>query len=763
MDIEEIRRDIAAFADREDAVDIDKGFVVFERDRQTVECQLRESAGGQISVHLGDRAMPYSRFLGEELGRLSVLAEAIKQKRPDISPYVDTRASLTTTATTTDPPILPSSGFELLRQQCESRNPGYTSLIFLTADAGEGKTALLRRLTRHAADRYSAGKARWLLLHVDTQGRSFVRLEEAVAKDLGQLRISGLFYSGIIRLVRHGLVTIAVDGFDELLAEIGSGEAYSGLGAFLKQLSGQGTVIAAARSAYFEAENYTAQSQLLLSLPNTQVEVEHMKLHQWRREEAVKLFEGFRHEESGGRIEDPAGTYDNLAEILGADHLVLHSPFLVFRMAMMLATKLMTPSEIKEEIGSSGFSVVPKVIRSFLEREVSQKWRDLNGNPYLTIDQHIKLLSMVADEMWYQSTNRLPVEVIQLVAETLLDGWSLTQKARIQVIERVKAHALLPVATPPGDRSFDHEEFLNYFLAERLAALLEDQDHEDPLCSFLEKHPLPKIVGKWISVVRSRSDEEAGKLIANLSTLAAKEVRSTYLKQNLGLIASNIASASERLAGVKLEGMYFEGDEWKGSRVRAATFERCTFIDVDLDDCVWDDCHFISCQVEGLTYNNTTKLDGSSFDENCHVSGILSHDGSPTSLRSYVPHRCQAILESLGVHFPQDEQTQSVQLRPIRNDLRACLEAFLRIFSRTTGATENTIDRKLGTRFPLFRKSMMPTLIGYGLVRKTDYRGRGHQDRFELAYPVEQILKAENPEAAVPSILIRFWDKLRDL
>ena len=208
----------------------------------------------------------------------------------------------------------------------------------------------------------------------------------------------------------------------------------------------------------------------------------------------------------------------------------------------MLAAKV-TPTEIKNEIGPSGFSVVPKVIKLFLQREVGEKWRDINGNPYLTIDQHIKLLSMIAEEMWYQSTNSLPVEVIQLIGETLFEDWSLTQRAKVQVIERVKAHALLPVATTPGERAFDHEEFLNYFLAERLDALLEDRTQDGPLRAFLEKHALPKIVGRWISVVRQRSVEQTGDLLAYLGSLANKEVRSTYLKQNLGLMASNIASA----------------------------------------------------------------------------------------------------------------------------------------------------------------------------------------------------------------------------
>ena len=519
MEIEEIRADIAAFADREEDVVIDKnGSVLFERDRQPVECKLLKSPGGIIDVQINDRKIPYSKFIAEELGRLSVLAEAIKQKRSDVSPYIDTRAHL---VGTDDSTIQLDSGLTLLSERCQERGFGATKLVFLTADAGEGKTALLRRLARKSAEDYLTGDNPWLLLHVDTQGRSFVRLEEAVAKDLGQLRISGLFYSGIVRLVRHGLITIAIDGFDELLAEIGSGEAYSGLGAFLKQLDGQGAVIAAARSAYFESENYTAQSHLLLSLPNTQVDVEQMKLQRWERKQTVHFFREYSHS-SGRKIEDPAGVYDHLTAMLGPEHLVLHSPFLVSQMAALLAAKLMTPAEFKDEIGPSGLTVVPKVIKSFLRREVGEKWRDVNGRPYLTIEQHIRLLAMVADEIWHQSTNSLSVELVQLIAETLIEEWALPQKDRVQVVERVKAHALLPNAAASGQQTFEHEEFLNYFLAERLDELLMDREHDGTLRAFLGKHSLPKIVGKWTGLVRERSTDESRHLISHLNLLSAK-------------------------------------------------------------------------------------------------------------------------------------------------------------------------------------------------------------------------------------------------
>lgn len=757
LDIDEIRTDIAAFADSEDDVIIDKGSVIFSRDRQTVECELIESPGNVVEVQINDRKMPYLDFIGEELGRMSVLAEAIKQKRQDVNFYVDTQATLTdSTGSRTDQ----SSGLELLRAQCEKRSPGTTKLIFLTADAGDGKTALLRRLTRRVAEDFSGGNCPWLLLHVDTQGRSFVRLEEAVAMDLGQLRISGLFYSGIIRLVRHGLLTIAVDGFDELLAEIGSGEAYSGLGAFLKQLDGRGIVIAAARSAYFEAENYAAQSRLLSSLPNTSVEVEQMGLQRWRRQETVKLFSDFRHE-NGQRIEEPEDTYDSLATVLGEEHVILHSPFLVHRLAIMLAGKLITPTEISQEIGESGLSVVPNVIRSFLDREVGDKWRDTNGNPYLTREQHVLLLSMIADEMWQQSTNRLSIEMVQLVAETLLDEWNLPQKNRIQVIERIKAHALLQTAISIGYRSFEHEEFFNYFLAERLSALLQDSAQEGFLRAFLGKHSLPKIVAKWVSM--DQDPKEIHIFLRYLNSLARSEVRSGYLKQNIGLIVARAASACPPLKRAKIEAMYFEGDEWKESQLKEVTFERCTFLNAVLSGSRWIDCRFLACDFNGLSYNVRTSLKGSEFDTNCRILGVLKVEEDSDHFRTYVPEKCRTIIGSLGGRFTAEQRDHVDAVVPVNDDLRGCLETFLRIFSRNTGASDQVIDLKLGRRRPLFRKSVLPPLLEHELIRKTQYRGSGHQDRFELVYPVEEILMAEDPEAPVSRSLVEFWDELRSV
>src|ERR1035437_54356 len=220
MDLKEILADIAAFADSEDAVQIDKGLAVFQRDRKTYECRLVETASG-VEVDFDGRRLSYRRFLAEELGRMSILAGALRDKRKALSPFIDVTADMTSSL---DVPSNSQSALTALGEACKLRPFGETRLIFLTADAGHGKTALLRQLTRRLAEDYLARKSDMILFHIDTQGRSFVRLEEAVARDLGQLRMFGLFYPGVLGLVRSGLLALAIDGFDELLGKLASGK-----------------------------------------------------------------------------------------------------------------------------------------------------------------------------------------------------------------------------------------------------------------------------------------------------------------------------------------------------------------------------------------------------------------------------------------------------------------------------------------------------------------------------------------------------------
>jgi hypothetical protein len=132
-----------------------------------------------------------------------------------------------------------------------------------------------------------------------------------------------------------------------------------------------------------------------------------------------------------------------------------------------------------------------------------------------------------------------------------------------------------------------------------------------------------------------------------------------------------------------------------------------------------------------------------------------------SSLRNYVPDQCAKILRDLGATFLEPKLEKGKAVRPIPEDERSALESFFRIFSRNSGASEQVIQLKLGTRLYVFQKVILPALQRHQIVRSAEYRGKGHQSRFELNYPLDVILKGEDPNSATPTEVKDFWEELR--
>jgi len=128
-----------------------------------------------------------------------------------------------------------------------------------------------------------------------------------------------------------------------------------------------------------------------------------------------------------------------------------------------------------------------------------------------------------------------------------------------------------------------------------------------------------------------------------------------------------------------------------------------------------------------------------------------------------VPETCRLYLEQIGARFDKDEvPTAAVPSpKPLQKDKRQALEIFLRIFNRNSGATDNVAKMKLGGRYSVFRKDVLPVLLKHNVVRPTEYYGGGQQERWELNYPLEVFLRAEDPDAPVLANLKACWDDLR--
>jgi uncharacterized protein YjbI with pentapeptide repeats len=485
-----------------------------------------------------------------------------------------------------------------------------------------------------------------------------------------------------------------------------------------------------------------------------------MKLEPWSRQQSVELFRLYK-DGNGAQISNPESLYDQLAGRLGAEHPILHRPFLVYKLASLIAPNAGVVDELTAELGQSAFGVVPKVVHALLKREVEEKWRDISGQPYLTVDQHIQLLSAIADEMWTQGKNSLQIDVVQLVCEAVLDDLNIQTSRRVQIVQRIKAHALLPVRA--GDLSFDHEEFLNYFLAARLVDILRKRDTFS-LQRLCEQYPLPSSVCQWAANLEDWSQSKSRELISWFSETCQRELRSSYLKQNLGMITSRMSGRCKDATGTTefaVDSMYFEGDSWKESVLKGSSFRRCTLTNVDLSGAIWENCKFAECNIDGLVIDDKSRLTGTVFDASCIVMGVLVRSSDDdTRMKNYVPKQCQLMLERVGAKF-EVETAPGLTSKPVPDETRRILNSFFRIFSRNTGANENVLRMRLGARYATFRKNLLPAMTRYGIVREVEYDGSGQQERFELCFPIEVILRAEDHAAAAPRNLKEFWESLR--
>jgi hypothetical protein len=75
-----------------------------------------------------------------------------------------------------------------------------------------------------------------------------------------------------------GVLIPALDGFEEVFVETDEGDAVSSLGGLIRQFGGDGSLLIAARKAYFEFNRLQTQARLLDALRSVDVSFARVKL-----------------------------------------------------------------------------------------------------------------------------------------------------------------------------------------------------------------------------------------------------------------------------------------------------------------------------------------------------------------------------------------------------------------------------------------------------------------------------------------------------
>ena len=121
-------------------------------------------------------------------------------------------------------------------------------ILLIDGPAGIGKTSLIRALALKRAALYRVVR-RPLILHVESRGRMLQNIMDLMAFSLQTLRVN-VTYDQIPILVRHGLITLAIDGFDELGDPNGYELAWAQVNDLVSTVRGRGSLLLAGRETF---------------------------------------------------------------------------------------------------------------------------------------------------------------------------------------------------------------------------------------------------------------------------------------------------------------------------------------------------------------------------------------------------------------------------------------------------------------------------------------------------------------------------------
>ena len=746
MQFNDFKRIVTCFADRVDDVETTRGELLVQIRDETITATLHQSLDGLLVEEHGDR-MPAAGWIVKRLARLPLLADRICSYVSPPEYFVPSAGHFLDQldANPSGEDNLRTDVAEALPQTLGQRPAGVTSVLYLTSDAGEGKTSLINEVAVRQAEAYKAKRSDWLLVPVSLGGRTFLRFDDVVVSALvNHLRFQFLYYDAFLELVRLGVLVPAFDGFEEMIVESSSGEAISALGNLVGKLRSAGSLLVAARKAYFDYPNFGSQARLFDTI-GTDVEVafERLSLDRWDRGTFTRYADK-------RRVGDPDQLFRMVAERLGNDrHPVLTRAVLVARL-IDVATEQPDLSALLDRIGQDERDYFHDFVGGIVEREAREKWTDKSGDSsgtLLTTDEHHELLSMVAQEMWLSATDALAMDVVSLVVEMFADARQKRPAVVRQIHERIKLHSLLEVTrTGRTALAFDHEDFRVFYLGQALGRALADRG-ASTLKSILDQAALPaSAVAEAAGSVRRGSGDALGEALALLQSLADHALPTSFVRENCGVLT--LALVDQESGPHTIQSMNFPAGALRKRRLTNLTVSGSYFPATGLNNAELSRCTFVNCHFERLEIDGSERVSHTSFDAACRVDTVVrvsEDDGD--HLTRFAPREIREELTQAGFDVPSDPTEPDADAEHDNDADLVLVQRYLRAFLRQTGLNEGTVRQRLGVNANHFLKELLPRLQQAKVVHEVRYQGGGTQRRMRLLAPMSRIEEAMRASA----------------
>ena len=752
----EIRKDIRPFADPGTDILFEKHQLLWTQGGATRDAILHSSGGGLPDITIDGNRMDYKSFLASHyMADLSELAGFMEKTIRLPSQYVATSAT-----TTDDHDRIRTEPARGLIAELGSTTPFHsTRIVLVQGEAGSGKTITLKKMTVERAARYAAGKVDSLFFYIDVQGRALSRLDDAMARDLQDLR-SRFSYSAVAPLVRRGLLVPVIDGFDELIGAGGYDEAFSSLAAFVSRLDGSGDVIASARSAFFDYMGFQENAERYSRDGTLNYEVIPVQVLPWTDDQADTLVQniGDLAPDADGR--EVAAKFNSLRDRMDeSNRKLLGKPFYVAQIAKLLVTgdSTLSPGDI-----------LPQLVDRFVDRE-HRKLLGKEHEPLLRIQDHLEFLVRLADEMWWTESRYLHVDDVTAIAELLVEELKKPHQVARQILERVPTYAFLTTAgAPAGNVRFEHDVFYGYLLAQKLERSIADGS--DDLGRLLARTIIDEtLADQAVRMLLEHANGDGTPAVEAICRVLGRGVTRGVVRENGGhLVARLIATAGHLRPGLHFNNLDFHRQDFGDASLQRPRFENCHFNRVNLTRLRMHSPRFRAC----LFQLPTVRLGGTLFeDADAGLSeafqGIVVAErslidaGTESGAEYYAPEHIETLLRKMGMRgvdvdtVDSELRSNEVQDRRVR-----LVQRFLHKMQRLY-----RVDRDEITSLSFAKgddwEFVYAKLVEHGMVT-TETRPISGRPRvfLRLAYPPDVIRRGENTNDRSRPGVTAFWQAL---
>jgi uncharacterized protein YjbI with pentapeptide repeats len=746
---ETIRRDIASFADPATEVLVTDRGATWSQMRKLVAVDFVRGDDELPDIKVGNLQLRYREFFASEhMADIKALAEGTNQELGRQGKYVDVLARQ-------EESIEPKPALSLLKQLAAEDLPfDATRLVFVRGAAGAGKTFTLKHLASKQAKDVLDGSASFLFFYIDAQGRALSRLDEAIALLLHDLR-ARFTYHAVATLTRLGILVPIIDGFDELLGTGGYGEAFQSLARFLARLDGRGSVIASARSTFYEYRSFGQSASKYAELGALNFEIVPADFLPWgppQLEDYLAQTSAF----INLNATTPQEGLRNLYSIIGeAGAELLESPFFVT-----------TALNIIEEGGSftSSQRLVPQLVEHFIRREMD-KLKDKTGMPILDMGGHVFILQSLAEEMWWQETRELDTDTVKTIAEIACEHLNIGYPNAATIIERIPAYAFLENRRHEGRQhlAFEHEYYYSYFLGHLIAQMVNEKGD---LSQLLSRSTLPATVGEEFGFALPNSLKAVQDILSYLGTRKTPVISKEINRSNTGVLYAGIIRARNG----KLTDASFQQADLLNANLGHTKLENCLFLNcdlvhVDLLAAQWKDVEFRDCRLSNPKFDpNTTRLQGTRLKIGVDLLGVTIFKGDGREEAFFDPTICADWCTKVGIQIIHEEpihKSEAVASEKARRHI-AVFKKVLRLAGRRFYISDDDLS-KAGISGTHEWPTLLRLLNSHLLIKTVRIERRGPVGEvMRLAIPPAEFEKGE--AGVTPLDQIRdFWAELKSM